>query len=70
MLSRKPKEKSVSRKSKGLISLNAQQRLSKMMTKKCLLIFSNEEVVGDLGEANFNGLVKLESRASGEGRFS
>lgn len=46
------------------------------MTKKCLLIFSNKEVVGDLDEDNFSGLVKLESRmqkvesrASGEGRF-
>lgn len=59
--------------SKGLISPNALQRLSKRMTKKCLLIFSNEEVVGDLDEANFSGLVKLESelesRASKEGRF-
>lgn len=41
-LSWKPKENSISRMSKGLISPNAPQRSSKIMTEKCLLISSNE----------------------------
>lgn len=61
MLSWKPRENTISRMSK-VGTPKCPQNLYKIIKTKNTYCFSNKEVVSDLGENNFNGMIRMGAR--------